>query len=48
MSQHRRTLLVRLALVESLIAALGIAVLLFLEFVLDADALAAAAGFARF
>jgi hypothetical protein len=48
MSQHRRTLLVRLALLESLIAAVGVAVLLLLDFALDADALTAAAGFARF
>jgi len=48
MSQHRRTILVRLALVESLIAAVGVAVLLVLGFALDAEVLTAAAGFARF
>ena len=47
-SKHRRTLLVRLALVESLVAAAGIALLLFLDLVVDPDALSAAAGFARF
>jgi hypothetical protein len=48
MPPHRRTLLVRLALVESLIVAIGVAVLLILDFVLDTDALAAAARFAQF
>ncbi len=48
MSHHRRTHLVRLALIESLVAAVGIAVLLLLGFGIEPDALDAAAGFARF
>jgi len=48
MSKHRRTLLVRLALVESLVTAVGVALLLFLDLAVDPDALSAAAGFARF
>lgn len=46
---HRScSLWVRLALVESLVVALGLGVLLFLGFELDAETLTAAAGFARF
>ncbi len=48
MPSRCRTFLVRLALVESLIAAVGVGLLLFLGLVVDADALSAAAGFARF
>ncbi|MGE5338575.1 MAG: hypothetical protein ACM3PU_12145 [Gemmatimonadota bacterium] len=48
MPPHCRSFLVRLALVESLIAAVGVGVLLVLGLVVDPDALSAAAGFARF
>jgi hypothetical protein len=48
MLRDRCTALVRLALVESLIALLGVGVLLFLGLAVDAEALCAAAGFARF
>lgn len=48
MPQRRRTHLVRLALIESLVAAVGIALLLLLGYAIEPDALSAAAGFARF
>lgn len=48
MPHDRCTALVRLALVESLIALLGVGMLLFLGLAVDAEALCAAAGFARF
>lgn len=48
MPQHRCTRLVRLALIETLVAAAGAIVLVLLVYAVESDALSAAAGFARF
>lgn len=48
MPQHRRTRLVRLALIESLVAAVGAVVLLLLGYAVEPESLSAAAGFAPF